>query len=708
MVNQWRELTAQHQLVVNILFFTVVVVLTIVLYFLYKTEKKRHQPKQPIPTKYVRLLLTFPAAKINPSLSTDLIDALSHLSTLPILELHSTRSRTQLAVICLEHNVAAVRQAILGVTNSVDIDVVEINEAEDQYPLACYFTRQLNFQTEPILTIEDVGEADPIGNILEAVMPLGERESFSLYIFLTHLSKERYKKLNEMFYERYPYPRIERKRREAAQARLVSERHLDAVIALSFTSPNRITERATAVHRLVARRFTSQNENLLTNGWGTSDFTVPKIPGAQSYFVATAAELAAICHPISDQVAVPGVCFLKHAPTTLSHSVSESEGIVLGLHRQRGEDVSVSLPVEDLQLGHAILLGKTRVGKTTLGHQMARDIKQLVPDSSLIILDPNGDWATDFALRSVRPDRIDKTYLLELGNSQFPPSLPILRPPRDIGIDTFINTTFETVRLIFRDQWSSTRMEEILYNTIAALAYSPGSTLLDIQKLYTNPGFRRRLLSKVPDEVVRQYWQDFDQRTTTDQRNRTDPILHRLSLFTRSRAIRNITCRADAGFDIAELIEEGADVLVSTVGADIHAESDLLIEFLVSRFHLAMFSRLGKRGVRKPVFLMIDESQHVRGPSLPKLLSEAAKTGLCVIALSQYLDQWTDALAQSILGNVGTIITFQVGPNDSRKLANLLSPFSSSDAENLDKYHALVVSARLRVIGRVVSGCGFR
>jgi hypothetical protein len=242
-------------------------------------------------------------------------------------------------------------------------------------------------------------------------------------------------------------------------------------------------------------------------------------------------------------------------------------------------------------------------------------------------------------------------------------------------------------------------MENVLFNTVAALAYNPGSTLLDIERLYTNPGFRRRILARVPDSVVRDYWNRFDEMSRTEQDQRIDPILTRIGFFTRSMAIRNITCRTDAGFDIAELIEEGADVLVSTVGADIHDEADLLVEFLVSRIHLAVISRLGKPGPRNPVFLMIDESQHVKGPSMPILLSEAAKTGLCVVALTQYLDQWTDALSDSIQGNVGTIITFQVGPNDSKKLTNILSPFTPVQAENLDKFEALV---KMRVDGRSI------
>jgi hypothetical protein len=59
----------------------------------------------------------------------------------------------------------------------------------------------------------------------------------------------------------------------------------------------------------------------------------------------------------------------------------------------------------------------------------------------------------------------------------------------------------------------------------------------------------------------------------------------------------NIFGRTDKGFDIVRLIEEGADILISTVGADIRNEADLLIEFLISRVNfLNFFPKLLKLG----------------------------------------------------------------------------------------------------------------
>jgi len=252
--------------------------------------------------------------------------------------------------------------------------------------------------------------------------------------------------------------------------------------------------------------------------------------------------------------------------------------------------------------------------------------------------------------------------------------------------------------LLLEDQHFSSRMEDILFNTIAALAPIPDTTLREIPKLYNDPRFRQSVIARTTDDETRDFWMDFHELSQSEQSLQTRPLAHRIRSFTRSEPMRNITCQTE-GFDIGQLINEGADILISTAGPEIHGEANLLIDFLICRIQLAMFARLGTSGPRRPVFLFIDESQHVKGSSLPLLLSEGAKTGICVILLSQYLDQWTEKLRLNALGNVGNIITFQVGPNDSRRLSNVLSPFTSADAENLDKFEALV---KMRVDGRTI------
>jgi hypothetical protein len=526
----------------------------------------------PITTAKTRtLFLSLPPSQIKPDLYIEIINALYYISTNLVLQLEVRPSSSRIAILCDEDKIPYIKSAIFGVSDSLDISdkygieldldldeflrAADIGNGEAQY-IAATINRNPNFEHFPLATIHDFKEVDPINNIIEAVMPLNSDQDFSLYIVLRAPSRSKLADIDEKI-ERLSYNNkpLYRKLHE----RYYNNHKFEALILAQFATSSKysVTAKAQNVASILRSRFDAGHVGLHSSEWKTSTNPTPKISDQTDYFLITAPELAAIWHPFSNKVTAPGARFLKFPPTPLPESVTQSNGLPLGSHRQRGENVIARLPLRDLQLGHAILLGKTRVGKTTLGHQMARSIKSLLPESSLIILDPNGDWAIDYAKRSVSSQREHKTYLVEFGNTDFPPSLPILRPPKGISIDSFIKTTFETVKLIFRDKWSSSRMETVLFNTVAALAYYPKATLLDIEKLYTVSGFRRRVLSYVPDEQVQDYWRRFDEMSRTEQDKRVDPILSRISVFTRSRAIRNITCRTDAGFDIAELIEEG-------------------------------------------------------------------------------------------------------------------------------------------------------
>jgi hypothetical protein len=52
------------------------------------------------------------------------------------------------------------------------------------------------------------------------------------------------------------------------------------------------------------------------------------------------------------------------------------------------------------------------------------------------------------------------------------------------------------------------------------------------------------------------------------------------------------------------------------------------------------------------------------------------------------LDQLTDEVRSAVLGNVGTLISFRVGPNDASLLAREFDErFTASDIMNLPNHH---------------------
>lgn len=157
---------------------------------------------------------------------------------------------------------------------------------------------------------------------------------------------------------------------------------------------------------------------------------------------------------------------------------------------------------------------------------------------------------------------------------------------------------------------------------------------------------------------------------------------------------------------MVDLLDRRAILLVNLAGPAIQAEADLLGELLIAKLHLAALARLARpRDQRLPFFLGIDESQRFMGASLPILLSEGRKLGVALLLSTQYLNAWGDALAESVLGNVGTLLAFRCGTTDARRLASALRPFSAEQLADLDRYE---VVAKLQVGGATMPAFDLR
>jgi hypothetical protein len=81
------------------------------------------------------------------------------------------------------------------------------------------------------------------------------------------------------------------------------------------------------------------------------------------------------------------------------------------------------------------------------------------------------------------------------------------------------------------------------------------------------------------------------------------------------------------------------------------------------------------------------------------MLSELRKYRVGMILAHQYLTQLDLEVRDAILGNVGTIVSFRVGPADAEILAKEFSPeVTATDLVSLPNYH---VYLKLMVDGSV-------
>lgn len=125
-----------------------------------------------------------------------------------------------------------------------------------------------------------------------------------------------------------------------------------------------------------------------------------------------------------------------------------------------------------------------------------------------------------------------------------------------------------------------------------------------------------------------------------------------------------------------------ANLAKGKLGTDI---SNVLGGMIVSNISLAAFSRENQHvAQRVPYFLYVDEFPSFKTEAFAGMLSELRKYQLGIVASAQFTSQLSKETLESVLGNVGTLISFRVGANDAALLAKQFAAEVPSERDLLN------------------------
>src|SRR5262249_15053416 len=141
---------------------------------------------------------------------------------------------------------------------------------------------------------------------------------------------------------------------------------VQGLVALAGNDRTSLASRARSLRATFAQCFDAGYGGLTLEPWSG--------PGSPRALYLTAGELAALWHPATSGVRVRGVVHRRRPESPLPPPAMRARGFLLGVHPQRGREVPVHLPSQDLQAGPLVAAGKTGVGKSTLQHQLARQM----------------------------------------------------------------------------------------------------------------------------------------------------------------------------------------------------------------------------------------------------------------------------------------------------------------------------------------------
>ncbi len=360
----------------------------------------------------------------------------------------------------------------------------------------------------------------------------------------------------------------------------------------------------------------------------------------------------------------------------------------LGFCNFRNQKRKFGIKLDDRRR-HVYVVGKTGVGKTTLLENMALvDIKA---GRGLAMVDPHGEIAEKL-LDFIPEERIDDVIYFNPADMEYPIAFNPMEQVSPEFRHLVASGLMGVFKKIFVDVWSA-RMAYILNNTLLALLEFPGSTLLGIMRMLSEPVYRRKIVENLQDPVVKAFWvNEFARYTQRLETEAVAAIQNKVGQFVSNPLIRNILGQTRSTLNMREIMDKGKIFIVNLSKGKIGEDNSALLgAMVITRLQLAAMSRVDlPEEQRRDFFLYVDEFQNFATDSFANILSEARKYRLSLVLAHQYIGQlMTDQstkVRDAVFGNVGTIITFRVGGADAEFLETEFMPeFLQNDLVNLAK-----------------------
>jgi hypothetical protein len=406
--------------------------------------------------------------------------------------------------------------------------------------------------------------------------------------------------------------------------------------------------------------------------------------------VLNSAELAGLVHLPTLYVKTPGINWVTtkkfEPPANLPLVESGDEVTPVGTTNFRGTSVPFGILPNDRRR-HVYVIGKTGMGKSTLLENMIYD--DILKGRGVGIVDPHGDLA-ETILSSIPKSRTNDVILFDPGDYKFPIGFNMLEQVspelRPIVASGFVSI----FKKIFGESWGP-RLEHIMRNTVMTLLEIPDATIMSIPHMLTMKSYRQRIVSKLKDPNLVRFWMnEFEAMEGRQQVEAAGPILNKVGQFLSSSLIRNILGQPKNPFSLRWVMDNKKIVIVNLSKGRIGEDSSALLgAMIITKFQIDAMSRadIPERD-RTDFYLYVDEFQNFATDSFATILSEARKYKLNLVMANQYVEQMSETVRGAVFGNVGTMVSFQVGYADAKVLSEIMDEevVLPNDLQNLRKH----------------------
>src|SRR3989339_378592 len=217
----------------------------------------------------------------------------------------------------------------------------------------------------------------------------------------------------------------------------------------------------------------------------------------------------------------------------------------------RNENRRFGIKLDDRRR-HMYVIGKTGMCKSTMLENMI--IQDIQAGNGLAVTDPHGDLV-EKVIKYIPNNRINDVIYFNPADLEHPIAFNIFENVDPQYKNLISNGLVGVFKKIWADSWGP-RLEYILINTILALLEYPGSTLLGVPRMLVDKIYRKKIVDKITDPVVKAFW--VNEYANYNERFRSEaisPIQNKVGQFLSSSVIRNIVGQAKSTIDIREIMD---------------------------------------------------------------------------------------------------------------------------------------------------------
>ncbi|MEI6228601.1 MAG: ATP-binding protein [Candidatus Saccharibacteria bacterium] len=417
-------------------------------------------------------------------------------------------------------------------------------------------------------------------------------------------------------------------------------------------------------------------------------------PQSVNQNILNSVELATVFH-LPDQNSIPTSQVQRQMAKQVDGPIEVmEEGVLLGYNEFRGVKKPIRLSTNDRRR-HTYFIGQTGTGKSTLLENLA--YQDMMDGRGFAFIDPHGDSAEKL-LGMVPRERIEDVIYFNPGDIDNPVGLNLFEYENEEQKDLIIQEAMAMLYKLYdpnRQGMIGARFEHIFTNCAQLLMADPkGGTFVDIPKLLIDKEFREDKLQYIKDQNVIDFWTKewADSQRSNEAGEVTSWVASKFGAFLSNAMMRNIIGQTKSSFNIRQIMDTKKILLINLgKGPMGDLNSSLMGMIFVMKFQTAAMSRANiPEDDREDFSLYVDEFQNLATDSFASILSEARKYRLNLILANQFMTQLTDIIRESVLGNIGTIISGRLGITDAEILQKRFEPiFDAGDLTKLPNYKSI-------------------